>query len=844
MLPPASAPGSRASHLPQDVRPSSPSYFGAIIDPTNDPADTGDVWHTKNNWSPPTSSIRSTAAPSPKVVPMDLCSQFEMFCQRSESSTFSLDRGSLPRFSTSSSSPAPNSSVGGGLTPSSPFTDPYTHTDQQHIPAISPMEIDSACQSQREGLYPLDSPSFFNIPRRESPAGFPASEHSSIIDRAKLLHLNDRFPRHSLPITQSNSPSPVSSLANSSKRASTLPPSLEETAVLITPQFLAEILTTDLNDLLLLDLRVNPQFAKSRITGAINLCLPTTLMKRPSFNVQKLEASFQKEEEKQRFRRWRTSKYIVVYDASSLSLNDAAAPINTLRKFTNEGWTGGAYILKGLALITLIGDRGKLILLGGFAAFSRAAPAMVDHTEWGREGTSRKTLSLDTPMPGDVPVAGGCLMPPTKMAANPFFSNIRQNMDLIGGVGQIRLKRPQAMSKEDERDLPLWVRRAIDQEDGGKAVSEQFLTIEKTEQRRMRDALSCGVSYGTPMPAGQNKVQLAGVEKGTKNRYNNIWPYDHARVRLQNYAEGGCDYINASHVKAERSNKRYIATQGPLPATFQDFWSVVWEQDVRVIVMLTAEVEGGLLKCHVYWTGKEYGPVKVKALSERKVSLETSKTRPGMSRRRSTNASSESPQVDQPHIVVRKFAVTHSAHPFSPMREITQIQYSSWPDLGTPAHPSHLLGLVEQCDAVVRSTAVSSQASDPIPPAQRPVIVHCSAGCGRTGTFCTVDSAVDMLKRQRSKLDVWGNCSAMGLDIAGMDRSVVERDDVDGDWITRDDEDLIAKCVSDFRDQRLSMVQTLRQYVLCYETVLEWLVAQKPSRPSKSAGGARWSYTP
>jgi hypothetical protein len=194
---------------------------------------------------------------------------------------------------------------------------------------------------------------------------------------------------------------------------------------------------------------------------------------------------------------------------------------------------------------------------------------MVDHTEWGRENESKKTLSLDAPAPGEVPVAGGCLMPPTKLAANPFFSNIRQNMDLIGGVGQIPLKRPQSMTKEDERDLPMWIRKAIDQEDGGKAVSELFLENEKAEQCRMRDALSGGVYYGTAMPAGQNQVQLAGVEKGAKNRYNNIWPYDHARVRLQNCPEGSCDYINASHVKAEWSNKRYIATQGPLPATFQ-----------------------------------------------------------------------------------------------------------------------------------------------------------------------------------------------------------------------------------------------------------------------------------
>ncbi|KAH0543672.1 hypothetical protein FGG08_001987 [Glutinoglossum americanum] len=472
---------------------------------------------------------------------------------------------------------------------------------------------------------------------------------------------------------------------------------------------------------------------------------------------------------------------------------------------------------------------------------------MIDYVEREEYNEARKILSIDPPISGDVPVAGGCLMPPVKTAANPFFSNIRQNMDLIDGVGQMPLKRPQAMTGEDEKDLPKWMREAINQVDGGKAVSELFLAIEKAEQRRMRDALSCDVSYGAPKPAGRKQVQIAGVEKGSKNRYNNIWPYDHARVRLQSWAEGSCDYINASHVKAERSNKRYIATQGPLPTTFQDFWSVVWEQDVRVIVMLTAEMEGGQLKCHVYWTGKEYGPVRVKALSERRVSLESSKTRPVASRRRSTNASSEPPFIDQPHIIVRKFAITHSAHPFSPMREVTQIQYSSWPDLGTPAHPSHLLGLVEQCDAVVRSTMTPTAfppTNDPEPPTQRPVIVHCSAGCGRTGTFCTVDSVVDMLKRQRSKQNIWGNSSMAGIEPAGKGDPGFGRGDAGADWITKDDEDLISKCVSDFRDQRLSMVQTLRQYVLCYETVLEWLITQRPSRPPKSAGGARWSYCP
>jgi hypothetical protein len=356
MLPPNSTPGSRTSRLPQEVRAASPSYFGAIIDSTNDPADASDVWHTKSNWPPPTSSIHSTAAPSPKVVPLDLNSQFEIFRQRSESSPFTLSHGSLPQFDVSLSSPEPKSSPGGNITSPPFFAEPHPHAHQQQrqLPALSPMEIDSAYQSQREGSQPLDSPSFFDLPRRQSPANLLAEEHG-YKDQSKLLILSDRFPRRSLPNNQLSAPSTAntSTLANSSQRSCTLPTSLEETAMLITAQHLTELLTSKERDLLLLDLRVTPQFTKSRIVGAINLCLPTTLMKRPSFNVQKLEASFQKEEEKQKFRKWKASKYIIVYDTNSSSLNDATTPINTLRKFTNEGWKGEACVLKGLNTITL-----------------------------------------------------------------------------------------------------------------------------------------------------------------------------------------------------------------------------------------------------------------------------------------------------------------------------------------------------------------------------------------------------------------------------------------------------------------------------------------------------------
>ncbi|ORY14781.1 hypothetical protein BCR34DRAFT_478860 [Clohesyomyces aquaticus] len=811
-------------HIAQVPRTPSPNYFGLTVDPSADCFSSSAAQHIRGNWSPPSSNVRSTAAPSPRIIPVDQNPEFEQFRRQSENSKgFNLSNFGTGQ-STPSSAPPKTFTFGSTRNPSPPNSATIVSDSNQHTNDTKEESIEGFTKPRSpKRLLSTESSLFPDRPRRNSPASF--------FDRSDEVaeFAENRYARPSLPPPQQ----PVThSFPLSQHRAETLPANIAsenktDGPIMTTPQHIINILESAAEEVLLLDLRVSTQHAKARIMGALSLCIPTTLLKRASFNVQKLAETFKEPENKEKFERWRRSKYLIVYDANSVHLKDATICINTLKKFTNEGWTGGSYIIRG-----------------GFAEFAQKFPSWITQGSSSNPVATSASLKLDD-LPAVAPVIGGCPMPVTQNAANPFFGNIRQNMDLIGGVGQLSIKHPATITHQIEEDLPTWLRQAVDENDNGKLVSDKFLQIEKREQKRMQEALSGKVVFGTPAPGDDptQSVQIAGIEKGSKNRYNSIWPYEHSRVKLQGVADGGCDYVNANHIQAARSNKRYIATQGPLPTTFNDFWNVVWQQDVRVIVMLTAESEGGQVKAHNYWTSGRYGALQLNVLGERRASLEPARihqhrNRPALGQRRSTNPpkpmmarepSNSSPNSEQPYVIVRKFTLANSDQPFERMREITQLQYSSWPDFGAPAHPAHLLGLIEQCDAVVRQVN-GGHVSRPDPPNGRPVLVHCSAGCGRTGTFCTVDSVIDMLKRQRQDRNLrQGTPMEMDQSSSSDKTSPFFKDEKDeGNWTTNLDMDLIEKTVEDFRLQRLSMVQSLRQFVLCYESVLEWLVEQHP----------------
>lgn len=376
-------------------RTPSPNYFGLSVEPSEDPRS---AVGPKGNWSPPTSSIRSFNPSSPQHIPVDSNPAFEAFRRQTEiNQGFNLGHGNLSHFS---SSPAPRNErrLSRQDAPS-----PRTVVRDKSVNRMDVDDVDSAYVSSdsKRQSQTMNAPSFFDIPRQESPATMqnsanlsphPRLQRPPSIQRNVLSHLDDRHPRLSLPQNKADPPSPGKKI----HRADTLPPSLEDGPVFITPNQLQRIIKDfSPSQFLLLDLRVAPQYAQYRIKDALNLCIPTTLLKRPSFNIEKLTETFKNDEEKARFSAWKTCAYIIVYDARSSEKKDALSAVNTLKKFHNEGWHGQSYILRG-----------------GIEQFRHTFPAMVD------KRSSHEMHSGDEALP----VAGGCVMPESQSnGANPFF---------------------------------------------------------------------------------------------------------------------------------------------------------------------------------------------------------------------------------------------------------------------------------------------------------------------------------------------------------------------------------------------------------------------------------------
>uniref|UniRef100_A0A9J7X7I6 protein-tyrosine-phosphatase n=1 Tax=Cyprinus carpio carpio TaxID=630221 RepID=A0A9J7X7I6_CYPCA len=220
---------------------------------------------------------------------------------------------------------------------------------------------------------------------------------------------------------------------------------------------------------------------------------------------------------------------------------------------------------------------------------------------------------------------------------------------------------------------------------------------------------------------GRNQLQDAALlpENRGKNRYNNILPYDSTRVKLSYVDDDSCsDYINASYIPGNNFRREYIATQGPLPGTKDDFWKMVWEQNVHNIVMVTQCVEKGRVKCDHYWPFDQeslyYGDLVVQMQSESVL----------------------------PEWTIREFKICNEEQ-LSYSRVVRQFHYTVWPDHGVPEITQSLIQFVRTVRDYINRTPFSGA-----------TVVHCSAGVGRTGTFIALDRVLQQLDT-RDAVDIY-----------------------------------------------------------------------------------------
>ncbi|XP_068504781.1 receptor-type tyrosine-protein phosphatase F isoform X9 [Syngnathus scovelli] len=265
------------------------------------------------------------------------------------------------------------------------------------------------------------------------------------------------------------------------------------------------------------------------------------------------------------------------------------------------------------------------------------------------------------------------------------------------------------------------------------------------ELLKANDGLRFSQEYESIDPSQQFTWENSNMEVNKpKNRYANVIAYDHSRVVLTSVdAVPGSDYVNANYIDGYRKQNAYIATQGPLPETLSDFWRMVWEQRSSTIVMMTRLEEKSRVKCDQYWPARgteTYGMIQVTMLDT----------------------------VELATYSVRTFALYKNGS--NEKRELRQFQFMAWPDHGVPEYPTPILAFLRRV-----------KASNPLDAG--PMVVHCSAGVGRTGCFIVIDAMLERMKHEKS-VDIYGHVTCM-------------------------------------RAQRNYMVQTEDQYIFIHEALLE-----------------------
>ncbi|KAJ2827752.1 phosphotyrosine-specific ptp2-like protein, partial [Coemansia erecta] len=612
---------------------------------------------------------------------------------------------------------------------------------------------------------------------------------------------------------------------------------------------------------LVIDMRRSVEYLTARVVSAINMTVPTTLVKRRTFVVERLLAMLSLTgEQKQLADNWKSAAWVVLYGEG--------APEDTASEDTS-------LVLMARKFMSEAPESCKVFVLqDGFKEFGRKHTSLCEFGGGGRQATAASISSLSLPPSTLMPMMSAPLVASSTPLAMPENANglpmlsrplvtglkpavevdhpmLRTMRQMPGGgfdpsevvamrlphdfSSQQRTMPGAAHESQQLQALPSYLRRAADPETGPRLLNSLFRKIDDSENKRLSSMIG---SNGMRTKYNDYTIS-AGLELGQKNRYKNVFPFDRNRVRLRStrraressgassgavveptsqpsfddgpsagvtpagsmeesdagsmgeslqmrlhggrpfsidaigarpsslqgidsarfgrkgstkrsshqveskskgqllvddvdsmssgsdfsggVEQSNSDYVNASYVKYF-NGPMYIATQGPLPATVNDFWRMVWEEHSRVIVMLTKEFETGRPKCHRYWPAQ---PGEAAMYGNFRVEFQA-----------------EAQHPDDASVIARRFRLTRPSVSQASMC-ITHLQYTGWADHGIPENPLGVLRLRQlahqaQTEGELQAAAEHAE--------QVPMIVHCSAGCGRTGAFCVIDTIMSIDK--------------------------------------------------------------------------------------------------
>ncbi|AGO11220.1 AaceriACL041Cp [[Ashbya] aceris (nom. inval.)] len=636
---------------------------------------------------------------------------------------------------------------------------------------------------------------------------------------------------------------------------------------------LGDILSADAN-IVVVDTRPYVEFSKSHVRGALHVCLPSTLLRRKTFSFARLLENLppgDRESVRERLREHAQGERklsIVIYDNLPMKGDgwSSLACAGLSAKFLENNWEADGQTAPDVYILS---DGYQQFQLQ-FSELSEALPASAeDDLLCQPPGLCASASSLSTPSS----LRGSPLEPlPSPLTTSPMsqlfkfqlpiqrplqngnsqalprvfkMRHFEENSNLESYLGAVDINENRKLSEFDEatesngtrfqqsffkfplklsfqleyakitelykqdeidRAIPKWFQDLMLKPSKMQYV-EQFQRLDILERTRLDRILN--TPFGDKMnsvntvPCHINDAQFAnyfdydkdydpqitissGVELGAKNRYKDVFPYEHTRVVLRRDSELRCTtvpvekdtsidtYINANYLtspfdtdKKCGSAGRYIATQAPLPETIHDFYTCIINNNVPVVLSLTDEFEHGVEKCCKFWADGEYNGIVVSMLEEHRGDV----------------------------LFIRRIQLTYNEGKSS--YELLQIQIKDWPDLGILDSPKDIIDMIFMKDYVVQQLMSNGVFTENKVPT---VLVHCSAGCGRTGTLCTVDSVISNLTEIARHSEQWTSNKTPGT--GGFDPIVM--------------------IIDRFRKQRISMVQTITQYLFIYDCMLRY----------------------